>query len=94
MKEIWRKAIEQAVDEYIEYKYSRSPKERAMFYNARDFLFDDHYKICFGEKEATLAELLDLFGIDIEWFRLGVRRKEEEINTEGDYQPGTQLPLF
>lgn len=93
-KKVWCKMIEQAMDEYISFKFSRIPKERTLYYNARDFLFDDHYKFFFGSQELNLTELLDQFHLDADWIRLGIRMKEEKINQDNDYQSGAQLPLF
>ncbi len=94
MKTIWCKTIEQAIHEYITYKYSRNESGRTLHFNARDFLFNNSYTIRFGDKDVTLRELLDMLDINIEWFRAGVRKKEAEANMNGKYKPGTQLSLF
>lgn len=93
-RRLWCAVIEQAVNEYIDFKFSRDPEERKLYYLAKEFLFDDNYKMQFGDKLVSLEELAGVLGLDLEWIRYGIRRKENKENSGKDYPLGTQLSLF
>lgn len=95
MREIWLRVIKQAVFEYVTYKFSREEEERALYYSAKEFLFNPNYTIYFGDQDITLSELLeDVFNTNIKWFHLLLKKEEEQFNQNKSYKPGTQLSLF
>lgn len=91
---LWCRVIRQAVDEYLELRFSKNEEKRALYYEARDFLFNDNYRFWLGDIKVNLAHLLEHMHINIAWFRGKLREKEEEINAGKEYEPGTQLGLF
>lgn len=91
------KIIEQAVRDYLSLQYSNAPIEQSYYDTACQFLFDDGYTIDYGETEKTLNDLLDVLGLELDWFRERVvklkdrkirsfqfRRLLDEGNTEVD----------
>lgn len=63
------KIIEQAVRDYLSLQQSNAPIERHYYETACQFLFDDDYRIDYGEEEKSLNDLLDIIGIESEWLR-------------------------
>jgi hypothetical protein len=63
------KMIEQAIRDYVNLGHSLIPVEKQHHETAKGFLFDDSYLIEYGEFEVGLSDILDVLGIEIEWFR-------------------------
>ena len=69
------KVVEQAVRDLVSLENSEEPELIERCREARDFIFDDDYYIAWGDEEFNLQIILDLLGIDLEWFRDKTRKK-------------------
>lgn len=69
------KVIEQAVRDYTTMSDSTVPSERLTWESARDFMYDDEYRIDWGDWALNLEELLDILDVDIRWFREQTTKK-------------------
>jgi hypothetical protein len=63
------KVIEQSIRDFINLEKCIAPIEIQHFESARDFLFDDEYRIHYGEGEIGLEDVLHILSLDIDWFR-------------------------
>lgn len=63
------KIIEQAIRDYISLSKSCAPVERDYYETACEFLFNDEYRINYGDEEKSLKELLEILSIELAWFR-------------------------
>ena len=63
------KIIEQAIRDFISLSKSSAPVEHGYYETACEFLFNDDYRIDYGDEEKSLRELLDILDIDLVWFR-------------------------
>lgn len=71
------KVIEQSIRDYINLEKCVVPIEVQHFESARDFLFDDDYKIQYGEREMGLVDILHVLGLEADWFREKVKWLKE-----------------
>lgn len=72
------KVIEQTVRDYTSSRPAVTPSEVQTWENARDFIFDDDYKIQWGDWQLNINEVLEILNIDIDWFRENISRKYQE----------------
>lgn len=72
------KVLEQTVRDYCSLVTSELPNERVTWEMARDFLFDDNYKIMWGDWELNIVEFLEILDIDADWFREQTTKKFRE----------------
>lgn len=63
------KIVEQAIRDFISLSKSSIPIERGYYETACGFLFDDEYRIDYGDEEKSLKELLEIIDIQLDWFR-------------------------
>lgn len=71
------KVIEQAVRDYTTMYNPKTPSERVLWESAQDFIYDDEYRVMWGDLELNLEEMLDILDIDIHWFREQTTKKFE-----------------
>ena len=69
------KVLEQAVRDYCALVDSVVPNERVLWETARDFIFDDEYKIAWGDWNLNIVEFLEILDIDASWFREQTTKK-------------------
>lgn len=69
------KVIEQSVRDYISLYNSESPGEQVLWEEARGYLFNDNYKIQWGDLEIGLEDVLTILDMDISWVRKEIKRK-------------------
>ena len=79
------KVMEQAIRDDISLADSESPAEQLLWEEAEGYLFNDEYKISWGDLEVNLDDILTMIDMDISWVRKEVRRKFKEKH--GNYQP-------
>ena len=72
------KVMEQAIRDYVSLQIDRSLNERVAWETARDFLFDDEYKLMWGDMEISTEALLDIIDLDISWVRSQSTKKFKE----------------
>lgn len=63
------KVLEQSVRDYCALIDSDIPNEQYLWEEAKEFIFDDSYRIMWGDWELSTEEFLDVLDIDIAWFR-------------------------
>lgn len=63
------KIIEQAIKDYLTLENRVGPIDQFNFESAREFLFNDEYKIRYGIYNFNLEELTHFLGLNIEWIR-------------------------
>lgn len=69
------KVLEQTIRDYHSFKNSILPAEKEIWLAAKDFLFDNDYRIKWGDLELKTEEFLDIIDLDIEWVRDQIRKK-------------------
>ncbi len=75
-----QKMIEQAVRDFISLEKSTVLAEQFDYQTACGFLFDDSYRVQWGEEEKSLQDLLDCINLDIEWMRKkAIEAKEKKL---------------
>jgi hypothetical protein len=74
------KVLDQAIRDYCSLHSSELPNEKFAFATANAFLFDDEYRIGWGEKEFSTEEFLMFVDLDLEWVREQAKRKFKEKN--------------
>ena len=72
------KVVEQAVRDYISLFGSNSNSEKTLWDTAKGFIFDDEYRIMWGDKETSTEDLLHYVDIDISYLRERVRKQFKE----------------
>ena len=73
------KMIEQTVRDYCSLHSSTLQQEKDTWESARGFIFDDEYRVAWGETALSLESVLDILDIDIHWFREQTTKKFGEI---------------
>jgi hypothetical protein len=68
-RKIILEVIKQAVRDYQNLANTKDTKEKEIFEETIDFLFDDEYYFFWGDKEIKLKDLLEIIGIDLIYFR-------------------------
>jgi len=63
------KVVEQAVRDYLSLFGSNLPNDIATWETAVGFIFDEDYKIMWGNLELSQEDLLGIVDIDVKWFR-------------------------
>lgn len=69
------KVIEQAINDYCNLEGSDIPNAEQLWFDARDFLFDEDYWICWGDLELNLEDICDILDLDVEWIRDSTQKK-------------------
>jgi hypothetical protein len=72
------KVLEQAVRDFTSLADSFLPHDKEVWQEAKDFLFDNEYKLLWGDWELTTEEFLQLVDLDIEWVREQSLKKLKE----------------
>lgn len=72
------KVIEQSIRDYISLVDSSIPSEQQFWETARGFLFDDEYRIEWGNININAEEALDILDLNLDWVRGEVLRKYKE----------------
>ena len=76
------KVIEQSIRDYINLDKCIAPVEIQHFESARDFLFDDEYRIQYGERELGFVDVLHILSLEIDWIRekvIGLKEAKAEV---------------
>lgn len=73
------KVIEQSVRDYLALEGVDIPHARTYWESARDFIFDDHTYIVWGQEEWSLEDILDILDLDIKWFRERTKKRYKAI---------------
>lgn len=71
------KMIEQAVRDYLRLQGAVSVKDQLDYDTAVDFLFEDDYRVPWGDVELSLNDFLNILGLDTSWFRARVLLAQE-----------------
>jgi len=74
-KRVLLRVIEQAVRDFINYQNPTTIWEQEYFTTAKGFLFDDDYRVSWGDWECSLQDLLDIFDIEASWLRKNILSK-------------------
>lgn len=74
------KVLEQAIRDYCSLYKSELPNEQHAWATANGFLFDDDYRISWGDQEYSTDDFLMLVDLDLAWVREQARKKFEEKN--------------
>ena len=69
------KMIEQAVRDFCSLHNAELPAEQVLWQEAKGFIFDDSYRVMWGEQEMSFEDILDILDLDIHWFREQTRKK-------------------
>lgn len=81
-KYIILKVFEQAIRDYFSLENAKTPIERRYYETAVDFIFDDCYRVWWGDTEKSPQDLLDVIDLDIEWVRTkALKLKETKENS-------------
>ena len=72
-----------------DYLYPKQRDHKDNYKYAQNFIFDDNYRVDWGDLVISPSELVAGIGLDIEWIRAKVRNKEKDKNRT--YTPGTPL---
>lgn len=74
--------IEQTVRDYLSLAGSTDPQEQMWFESSECFLFEDEYRVMWGDEEKSLEDFLNILGIDIDWFRqkVLVEKKKRDLD--------------
>jgi len=78
------KIIEQSVRDYLSLAQAVFTNEIELWHSAREFIFDDNYRIDWGDWCLSLEELLDILDLDASYFRETARRRFRERWGEDD----------
>jgi hypothetical protein len=78
------KVLEQSIRDYCSLQNSETLVERETWESARDFLFDDEYRISWGDMSLKTEEFLDIVDLDIQWVRDQVNKKLNGENNDGE----------
>lgn len=68
-KKLILEVLKQAVRDYQNFSTAISGKDKEIFEETKDFIFDDEYRFFWGDKEVSLKDILDILSIDIDYFR-------------------------
>ena len=71
------KVLEQAIRDYISLADSELQSDKETWESAKDFLYDDEYRLIWGDYELSIEEYLDILDLDINWVRSQTTRKFE-----------------
>lgn len=63
------KVVEQSVGDYLSLFGSNLPNDIATWESAVGFIFDEDYRIMWGDLELSQEDLLGIVDIDVRWFR-------------------------
>lgn len=63
------KIVEQAVRDFINLEHSTAPIDQYFYETAVDFLFNDEYRIQWGELTIGLEHIMEYMGLELEWAR-------------------------
>ena len=78
------KIVEQSVRDYVSLERSPAPIDQYYYQTAYLFIFQDEYRIHWGNTTKSLTDLLDLLDLDVDWFRMRVKelkiRKVKQFN--------------
>lgn len=74
------KVLEQAIRDYISLFNSDLSNEQTLWELARDFLFDNTYRINWGDWTLSTEEFLDIVDLNIIWVREQTIKKFESRN--------------
>ena len=69
------KMLEQCVRDYCNFFTSEKESDQQIWQEARALLFDNGYRVLWGDMDIEVAQLLDIVDIDLEWFREEVLKK-------------------
>ena len=69
------KVIEQVVRDFFLLKNSEFLNDRYAWETAAGFIFDDDYRVIWGDLELSPEDLLGLVDIDIGWFRMHIKQR-------------------
>ena len=67
--------LEQTIRDYTNPNIRDFTNGVPIWEEASDFIFDDEYRIQWGDIELSLENILTFLEIDIDWFRLRAKRK-------------------
>lgn len=63
------KVLEQAVRDYCSLANSEIASDHETWLLAKEFLFDEEYRIMWGDLELSTEDYLDIIDLDIRWVR-------------------------
>ena len=76
------KIIVQAVRDYCSLANAELPSDRTLWEETKGFLFDDEYRIMWGNTELSFEDILDILSLDIAWFREQTQKKFKAKDNE------------
>jgi hypothetical protein len=74
------KVVEQSVRDYLSLEGVDIPHAKLYWESARDFIFDDHTYIVWGQEEYSLEDILDILDLDISWFRQKTKKRYRHLH--------------
>jgi len=72
------KLLEATERDYLNLEDSTIPIERWYFLTAESFIYEETYKIDWGDSEKSFTDLCEIVDIDPEWYRDKIERIREE----------------
>jgi len=72
------KVLEQSIRDYISLFGSNISSEQALWETAFGFIFDDDYRVLWGDKEMSPEDLIGIVDVDISYLRERVRKQFKE----------------
>lgn len=69
------KVLDQSMRDYISLYNSDSPNEQILWEEARDFIYNDDYRIMWGSLELSIEAFLDILDLEIDWVREQTTKK-------------------
>lgn len=71
------KVMEQAIRDYLALEEAQTTHEVFLWQTAAGFIFDDDYRLMWGDQELSPEDLLGMVDINISWLRQKVRQKAQ-----------------
>lgn len=76
------KVIEQAVRDFLSMHNARFDNERETWRNARSFIYDEEYRLSWGNYNFSLEDMLNILDLDVDYFRETATRRFKEVTEE------------
>jgi hypothetical protein len=80
------KIVEQATRDYISLFGSNVSSEKALWETAHGFIFDDEYRIMWGNTEMGTEDLVGIVDVDVHYLRERVRKQFKERHNNGSQE--------
>lgn len=71
--------IQRAAKDFLTLSQATSISDRYDYETACQFLFDDSYRIDYGDTVKSLRDLADIIGLDVEWIRETIMKGKDYL---------------